>query len=148
MNSDAIVLGMPREKGNSTVINSYPVDSVQPMGVFGYITSAGKLAACTSSLTPARGIIGQPNADGKTQALIEKGIQVGAKFVYSLTIAVGETVYMKDSDATLTNLSSSATAKNAKFSSVKAPAYDPVSKTVLGATSYKAAYIDFPGGIN
>ena len=147
MYDTSIVLGMPRVKGNGTVINSYPIDAVLPMGTLGYITSAGKLAACTSNSTAPRGIIGQPNADGTSQALIEKGTQVGVKFVYSLTIAIGETVYQVNSGSAISNSSSSATALNAKFSSVKAAAYDPVSKAVLGATAYKAAYIDFPGGL-
>jgi hypothetical protein len=118
------------------------------MGVLGYVTDAGVLAVCTSSLTPARGIIGAVNADGKTQALIVKGTKVGVKFVNTLTIAIGEPVYMVDANATISNLSSSATALNAKFSSTKLVAYDPISKAQLSTSSFYSAYIDFPGGIS
>lgn len=148
MYDTSIVLGMPKDKGNGTVIESYPVDAPLAAGTLGYVTSAGKLAACTSNTTVPRGIIGPMNADGVTQALIVKGTKVGVKFVYSLTIAIGEIVYQVNSGSAISNSASSATALNAKFSSTKLRAYDPITKTLLAANAYYAAYIDFPGGIN
>lgn len=148
MYDTSIVLGMAKEKGKGTVIESYPITTPLAMGVLGYVTDAGVLAVCTSSLTPARGIIGAVNADGKTQALIVKGTKVGVKFVHTLTIAIGEPVYMVNADAAISNLSSSATALNAKFSSTKLVAYDPISKAQLSTSSFYSAYIDFPGGIS
>lgn len=149
MYSSAVVLGMPKEKGNGTVIESYPITTPLQCGKFAYVTSAGVLALCTSSSTPARGITGAPNADGKTQALIVRGTKVGVQVADALTIAIGETVYHVNASGVLTNSSSSATAKNAKFSSAgKLQAYDPLTKTVLAANVTSAAYIDFPGGLN
>lgn len=149
MYSTAVVLGAPKEKGKGTVIESYAITTPLQCGKLAYITAGGALALCTSSATPARGITGAPNADGKTQALIMRGTKVGVQVASNLTIAIGEIVYHVNASGVLTNNSSSATAKNAKFSSVgKLDAYDPITKAVLSSVTTQAAYIDFPGGLN
>lgn len=149
MYSSAVVLGVPKEKGNGTVIESYPITAALSCGKLGYITSAGALAECTSNSHVPRGIIGQVNADGKTQALIVKGTKVGVRVASNLTIAIGEAVYQVNSGSAISNSSSSATLLNAKFSSAgKLDAYDPVTKAVLASGTSQAAYIDFPGGLN
>lgn len=149
MYDTAIVLGMPKEKGKGTVVESYPIDSAVAVGAFAYVTSAGKLALSDSNTKTPRGIAGPVNADGNTQALIVRGMGVGVRVASNLTIAVGESVYQVNSGGAVSNSSSSATLKNAKFSSVgKLDAYDPITKAVLSSVTSQAARIDFPGGIN
>jgi hypothetical protein len=149
MYDTAVVLGGVKEKGNGTVIESHPITTPLACGKLAYVTSGGALALCTSSATPARGITGAPNADGLTQALIVRGTKVGVAVADALTIAIGETVYHVNASGVLTNSASSATAKNAKFSSAgKLLAYDPLTKTTLASNVTSAAYIDFPGGLN
>lgn len=159
----SIVAGLPTIKGNSEVIDSFPLplDSedvpvpVQP-GTPAIIDSDGTLIAADDDSKLIDGIAGPVNADGCTQALIRCGIGVGVVIEEGLETAIGEVVYLDVSTGQLTNdpdVDSLAVpqnlALNANFASESdaVTVYDPLTKADLDDGSYEGALIDFPGGL-
>jgi hypothetical protein len=159
----SIVVGMPSLKGNSEVIDSFPlaldsndaVIKVQP-GTPAFIDDDGTLAACVDDSELADGIAGVMNADGLSQGLIRTGLGVGVVVEEGLDTAVGEQAYLDAATGQITNdpdLDSLSVPQNvvlnAFFASASdgVAAYDPNTKAELATATYEAALIDFPGGL-
>jgi hypothetical protein len=139
----AIVLGLPKTRGNSEVIESKEFSAAIPAGQPVIIGADNKLAPYAGTGVVA-GVGGRTNL-GKTTELIRSGLEVGVKIASAETPVIGAQVYVT-STGLFSAVSTDNTAVNATFrSGVDAEAIDPTTgKTVSGVG---AVYIDFVGGL-
>jgi len=142
-----LVLGEPKLKGNSDVIESKELSGGTAIipGLPIKIHTDGKYKALTAGDVPVA-ISGKTTYS--TMEGVHSGMEVAVQIADSESPAIGGQVYIIDATGALSSVSTSATAVNATFASLKdTSAIDPNTGIALATSGKNAVLINFVGGL-